>query len=225
VTDFSHKVRFEAATGLQFEAFLDEQPGSIVSGYGGWQTVSRWRRVAITQFVGAEPVRVALPIVFDGFREGKGQEVAISHLERMARSPGDGKEPPRVNIFGAVPRRDIDNWVIESLDYSQQKKVIWDIIGGVPVRLRQDVVVNLLQAVDDDRIALANIAGTGFGAGGAPGAARPAPRDKFYVVKEDDTIWSISKHEYGDAKWYRDIMKANHLRSPWLRTGMKLRMP
>jgi len=225
MTDYSKKVRFEASNGLTVEAFLDEGASYISGGYGGWQTVSRWRRVAITQFNGADPVRISLPIVFDGFREGKGQEIAISHLERMARSPGDGKEPPTVDIFGAVPRRDIDKWVIESLDYSQQRKVIWDVVGGVAVRLRQDVVVNLLQAVDDDRVALANLAGTGFGAGGNPGGARPTPRDKFYVVKQGDTIWSISKHEYGSPKWYRDIMKANHLRSPWVKPGKKLRMP
>jgi len=223
--NLSRQLQFISSNGLDFICHLGATSSYLSGGYGGWQTVQRWRRVALTQFQGAEPVRMALPIIFDGFRSGEGQEDKISKLERMARPPAPGKEPPTIQINGAVIRPDIKKWVIESLDYSQQQHVIWTVHNGVPVRLRQDVIVNLLQYIDDDRVALQTV-GTGFGAGGNPGGARPAPKHKWHVVKTGETIWQISKEEYGNAKWYRDILKANHLRSPSsIRKGMRLKMP
>lgn len=223
--DLHKQVRFVSSNGIEVVCHLGDGSSYIASGYGGWQTVQRWRRTSLTQFQGAEPVRLSLPVIFDGFRRREGQEIKISNLERMARQPEPGKQPPTVRVHGAIPRSDIKKWVIESLDYSQQQHVIWGVENGVPVRYRQDVIVNLLQHVDEDRIKV-NTTGTGFGASGSPQGARPTPAHKFHVVRSGETIWQISKEEYGAAKWYRDILKANHLRSPSsIRKGMKLRMP
>jgi LysM domain len=218
-------VRFIASNGLSFDAYLGDTSAYLSGGYGGWETVSRMRRVALTRFSGADPVRMALPIIFDGYRGDDGQEINIGKLERMARSPEAGVEPPTIQVLGAVPRPDIKKWVIESLDYASAQHVIWGVHNGVAVRLRQDVIVNLLQHVDADRVALKS-AGTGFGPGGSPGGARPAPKHKFHIVKHNETIYQISKEEYGVAKWYKDILKANKIRSPWgIHNGQKLRMP
>lgn len=115
-----------------------------------------------------------------------------------------------------MPRRDIDRWVIESLDWGTN--VIWGFnTHGVPVRFRQDVVVNLLQFVAPDPIPPAHRGGAG---------RRPRPKHKWHVVKRGETLRKISVAEYGNQKWWRDIQKANHIKDPKkLRVGQKLRMP
>jgi nucleoid-associated protein YgaU len=222
-----NQYQFTSDTGLSVVVYRDEAAPYIASGYGGWTTVSRMRRTALTQFTGPDPVRLAVPILFDGFMAGTPQESNISTLERMARPAVPGADPPTVRIDGGIPRKDITRWVIESIDYSGQSKVIWDIIGGVTVRLRQDAVVNMLQYVSADLVALQSGPNVGFGPGGTSLAnRRPTPAHKFHTFKKGETLRMISGEIYGSVRWVRDIMQANGIRDPKsIKPGTKLRMP
>lgn len=218
----AQQITFTSETGLSVVVWRDETPPMLAGGYGGWQVVSRMRRVGIPNYVGVDPIRIQIPVLFDGWMDQASQEINISTLERMARPAIQGGEPPAIQVFGGIPRPDIKWWLIEDLDYSGQQKVEWGVKGGVPVRLRQDLVVKLIQQIKSDRVALATL-GTGFGPGGAPS---PAPRHKFHVVKAGETMAQISTEEYGNPGRVRDILTANGIRDPKsIKEDQKLRLP
>jgi nucleoid-associated protein YgaU len=101
--------------------------------------------------------------------------------------------------------------------------VIWTIAqNGVTARLRQDCVVNLLQYVADDRLALKNIA-----VGQAPGSG-PSKTGwpKHYTVATGDTLQKIAAKFYKDSGKWSKIATANHIRDgSKLTKGTKLIIP
>jgi len=217
-------VILDADNGLWVKALLAETAPSISGGYGGWEVVARPHRVSLTNWIGRDPVRMALPIMFDGFIAGDSIEPNITQLTRMGQPDDDG-EPPTLKVHGAVPRKDVSKWVIESLDWGTN--IIWGMNpNGVSVRVRQDVTVNLLQFVAPDRAQLGGIQPPRP----LPKKGRPKPRHKFHVIKKGDTIAKISTAEYGASLYQHDIAVANGIRDPkvittkkWL--GKSLRMP
>lgn len=112
-------------------------------GYGGWEAVSRPKRVALTRFKGHDPFLQDVPVMFDGFADGISQEVLISKLELMARAPTDLREPPKIKLTGPIPRKEL-TWVINDISWDNQT-VIWD----GEERVRQAATVHLMQFVDD----------------------------------------------------------------------------
>jgi hypothetical protein len=207
---------FDADNGLRVICLRGEEPPTITDGYGGWQVVDRPRRVGYTQWEGVNPIKLKVPCLFDDWRDGQNIEADVGVLARMAQPDKDG-EPPVLDVQGALPRRDIDRWVIESLEWGSN--VIWGFDKkGVPVRFRQDVIVNLIQFIDPESLG-AKKKKTG-------GGGRPKPKHKFHYVKKGETLSGISAREYGNAKWWRDIAKANNIRDPKkIRVGQRLRLP
>lgn len=219
---------FWSDTGLVVTALRDESPPYISGGYGGWTVTDRMRRVGLPQYEGVQPVRLVLPILFDGWIERTAIEKDIGTLERMARPVRPGDDPPIVHCRGARPRQDISRWLIEDLDFSSQSKVIWDkTSGGVLVRYRQDLIVKLVQKIDDDLVKMSAGTEVGFGAGGASTAnRRPSPVHHFHIFKKGETLAMISGEEYGSPRWVRDIMKANGIRDPKaIKINTRLRLP
>jgi nucleoid-associated protein YgaU len=54
----------------------------------------------------------------------------------------------------------------------------------------------------------------------------PKPRHHYVIVKRGDTLSEIAVREYKNAKWWRNIAKANKIRDPKnLKVGQRLRMP
>lgn len=201
---------------------LDSTPVSIPSGYGGWTVINRERRVGLTQWQGKDPLRMAIPILLDGVSDQTSQEFMISHLSRMALPPKGGGEPPVVNVEGrGVPKPGPVDWVIENLQWGSN--VVWDFASnGVMARLRQDVVVNLLEYRGDERATFGKLAPgnvTGKSTTGWP---------KTYIVKKGDTLQKIAamKKFYGDASKWKKIADANGIRDPRnLKVGRPLRIP
>lgn len=201
-------------------AFMDETPVQVVSGYGGWQVVSRERRIGLTQWQGKDPLRMSVPLLFDGVRSGQGQELAISHLSRMALPPQGGGEPPVVTISGrGVPSPGPTQWVIENLQWGSN--VMWDFDdSGVMSRVRQDVVVNLLEYRGDDRVAFRALQ-----PGLKPGKSTSG-WPKTYTVKSGDTLQKIAAHFYKNASKWKQIATANNIRDPKkLKVNSTIRIP
>lgn len=204
-----YSVTFSADGVPDVTVLLDETPVNIPSGYGGWIVVSRQRRVGLTQWNGKDPLRLVVPILFEGYKKGVGQELAISHLSRMALPPSDGGEPPVITVDGdAIPSPGPDQWVIENLQWGTQK-VLWEtVVGGVTVRVRQDCVVNLLEYRGDDRAAFKSPKLSIVGGKSKTGWP------KKYVTKKGDTLQSVAVHFYKNAAKWKKIADANSIRDP-----------
>jgi|SRR5215469_17329228 len=215
-------ITFTAEGVPDVTVLLDNQPVQVVSGYGGWTVVNRQRRVGLTVWEGKDPLRMSVPVLFDGLNSGVSQEIPISHLSRMALPPTAGGEPPTVKYTGwVVPKPGPTAWVIENLQWGTN--VIWDFAAnGVMVRLRQDCIVNLLQYVADDRLALKNIA-----VGQAPGTgASKTGWPKHYTVATGDTLQKIAAKFYKDSSKWHKIATANNIRDgSKLTKGRKLIIP
>jgi hypothetical protein len=145
-----HFVTFTSDTGLTVKVLLGATSANLTGGFGGWNVVTRPKRVSLTRYDGKDPFRMDVPIQFDGTTTRQGQEAGITTLSRMAVAPSDLQQPPTIKVAGAVPRKDL-TWVVESIDWDNSS-VIWDEQGGVPVRLRQAATVHLLQYVSDNVI-------------------------------------------------------------------------
>lgn len=196
-----HFVIFTSDTGLSLKVLLDQQMANLTSGFGNWDIVQRPKRKSITRYAGADPYTMDVPVLFDGYRERNGQEAAISTLVRMAEPPGELLPPPILKIAGAVPRRDLQ-WVIQDMTWDNQA-VIWTEQNGVPVRVRQSVVVHLLQYVDDRLIVTAPT--PAVIAGGGKGGSK-------VKTGSGKTAKQEAQDEYGSAAFAQFILKAN----PWM---------
>lgn len=141
-----YTVTFKADNGLQVTVMNGETSPVLTEGFGGWDTVSRPKRVGITRFRGKAPFKQDISVMFDGFADSTPQEYAINTLMRMALEGNDLSEPPKITLGGLALRKDL-TWIIDGIDFDNN--AIWITSGGVPVRVRQNAVVHLLQYVDD----------------------------------------------------------------------------
>jgi LysM repeat protein len=209
-------VTFSAEGIPDVDVLLGEAPVTVASGYGGWSVVPRERRIGLTQWKGKDPIRMNLPILFDGIREGEGQEIDISRLSRMALPPESGGEPPQVQVAGrAVPKPGPVSWVIEGLEWGSNV-VYGQAANGVTVRMRQDCVVKLLEFRGTTRATFAAIA-----VGKLPAKGWP----KMHTVKKGETLKSIAVDEYQDISMWKKIANANGIRDPKGKLPKVLRLP
>lgn len=186
-------------------ALHDQAPANLTGGYGGWTVVSRQRRVGLTVWQGKDPLRMQIPLIFDGVIDRVSQELNISHLGRMALPPGQIGEPPTVRVDGkGIPRPGPIDWVIESIDWGTH--VIYDTdANNSLVRLRQDAIVHLLQYVAGDRAAFKSI---------PPGTKPASGWPKQHRVKKGETLQKIAVQYYKDATKWKKIADANNIRDP-----------
>jgi nucleoid-associated protein YgaU len=121
----------------------------------------------------------------------------------MAMPITEGDEPPKVSISGVGIPSEVPNkgWVIESLEWGDN--VIWENqANGSMVRMRQDCTVNLLQYVDEDRVAFSKL---------TPAASM---WPKHYVWKKGDTLQRVAARFYHNSKKWKRIADANGIRDP-----------
>lgn len=184
---------------------LDATP-ALPKGYGGWEVVSRPRRKGLTQYVGKDPIRMSVAVLFDGFKSGQGQEIPISRMTRMALPPSAGAEPPQIKVSGpGLPNTGVVDWVIEDLTWGQN--VIYENVGGVTVRTRQDCVVSLLEYVDPTREAFKSLPGLSVVSGKKKVPTR-------VTIKAGMTLQQLAARYYGDASKWKKIAEANNIRDP-----------
>jgi hypothetical protein len=209
---------------------LGTEPITIASGYGGWAVTSRQRRVGLTTWAGRDPLRMNIPLLFDGILPRQSQELFISRLSRMAVGAGNQQEPPVVTVSGkGVPKPTGPvQWVIESIDWGTN--VVWDFSNrGVMARLRQDATIHLLQYVQGDRVAFKNIKlGSSVQAKPTKGQIAPKGWKETVVARHGDTLKKIASRVYHPANpgdW-KIIAKANNIRDPnHLKVNQKIRIP
>jgi hypothetical protein len=178
-------------------------------GMGGWTIVSRPRRTALTQWDGRNPYSMDLPVLFDGLGDNISVENDIARLFQMSVG-SDFTPPPTVTVDGGVPVKGA-TWVINGIDWGDD--VIYDQASkGNAYRLRQDAVVHLVQYRPEQRVKILT--------------TKVVPN--IYVVhRSGETMRTIAKAMYGDARKWTAIKKANpKVRDPnHLKVNTKLRIP
>jgi nucleoid-associated protein YgaU len=163
----------------------------MTGGGGGWNVVSRPRRVGVTQWAGHDPYRMDVPVLFDGWQDRASVEDSIARLNAMQMG-SDYDPPPTVTIDGAVPIKGA-TWVIENIDWGDE--VFWqESSQGRFFRLRQDAVVHLLQYQAEVNVKIAVV--------------KFLP-NTYYVLHKGETPKQIAKAVYGNANRWKDIQKAN----------------
>jgi LysM domain len=213
----AHFITFTAEGIGSLRILKGDGSPKVTGGHGGWNVTNRPHRRGLTTWDGVEPYRMSIPVVFEGWPDVAGQEIRIGTLSRMATPQGDD-EPPRVSISGIgipseMPKK---NWVIESLEWGDN--VLWDNqANGSMVRLRQDCTVNLLQYVNEDRVAFSKLSSAQPGAGAWP---------KHHVWRKGDTLQRLASRFYKNSKKWKRIADANNIRDPkHIRIGRILRIP
>jgi hypothetical protein len=185
---------FRSSDGATVKVLRGDDPPTMVGGIGGWQTIARPRRTALTQWAGRDPYQMDVPILFDRWHDQQSIEREIRQLNKMALGL-DFNPPPTVTIDGAVPDVPVagGTWVISGIDWGTD--VYWDQGNdGTPFRMRQDAVVHLLEYHAEERV---NITFTG------------SLPNTYIVAKKGETLRKIAQAMYGDGSKWKAIHQAN----------------
>lgn len=199
--------------GMSLRAILSDAP-TFTAGVGGWESVTRPGRRPLTVWRGAPETTMTLPLIFDGWANGRSQERAILTLERLGGLAGrrDG-EPPLLIVRGWPPMAaqrvgSAARWVITGMEWGDAIRRVSD--GH---RLRQQVTVTLTLHVEDDRLERLR------------SSSRPSYR--FIRARRGDTYEKIAARELGRARYGARLARLNGRRSPdvRLRAGARVKLP
>jgi hypothetical protein len=200
------------------------------AGFGGWQLVARPRRKSLTRWKGIDPFQQQFSIIFDGVPDNVSVEPACLALERMAQPVGHRAAPPPVRVIGVVPHPELA-YVIG--DGNGGPGLAWGDVIYSPsgFRIRQEVVITLLEHVGDDRVSAGAAAAQARQTASARSTSAAAAgggtsRTGTATVKAGDSLLSIAARDLGSATQWTEIAQLNGLVDPYtLTVGQKLRMP
>lgn len=201
--------------GTSVRVLRGHTPASVTGGYGGWTQVPRPRRKALTQWDGGSPYGVTFSVLFDGIFDGSGSvEDDIAKLEKLARSPAPGVEPPVVTVDAGIPHANL-KWVVEDLQWDPNPE--YNQKGD---RIRHECTIVLLE----------HVAGS-VGANAQQRALRSVnststTTGSTYTARPSDTLPSIAAAQLGDASRWTELADLNAIRDPRnLFVGQQLRLP
>jgi hypothetical protein len=182
------------------------------SGYGGWTVVPREGQEADVQFQGVEPKRWVLPLLVDGWADGKDVQADWDAILALAEMRGD-QPPPQVRFAGTVPPAlSAQAWLIEKPTIDGEQ-----LVDGSNQMLRGKLTLNLIaptRIVD-----VASPIRQALAKGGQKGV-------RTIHARHGDTLVSIAARELGDPERWRDISAANHgLQPDNVKAGQKIHIP
>jgi hypothetical protein len=189
-------------------------------GAGKWEVIDRPKRKGVTRYVGSDPLKLAISVLFDGWTSNISVERDIARLIAMSREVSG--EPPKITVNEkskeGLPITDYGmRWVIDSIAWGQN--ALYEVDGDDLVRYRQDATVNLVEWVPITTLKVGQ-SGSGTGAKGT------GARHKTHVVKKGETLPIIAVREYGDRSKWKAIAKRNNISDPrHIKIGQTLVMP
>jgi hypothetical protein len=225
---------------LSVTARLAEERPNVEDGYGGWDEVVRPRRSPITTWRASPGLKLTLPVLLDGWADGRSVEREVAQLEQMGTPTASDGDPPRVRLEAtgnAIPylRR---VWVITGLTFGDA------LMNKAGNRVRQQVTLSLLEYVHDVYLAERSAARRRRGKAAQPktkaGArskrvvarrsGKPQPKKKGRAAALDwgagESLASIAARELGDAERWIEIAQLNGIRDPTaVEPGQVLRLP
>lgn len=199
-------------------------------GYGGWAPTQRIRRRSLTEWPGNDPLKIDVPVLFDGLVDNTSVEDDIRQLEKMAGLEIDTGEPPLLTFdsAGVVPHDKThasqNDWVIADLTWGKSDR------NQYGHRIRQAVTVHLLLYVEDDQLRDDSSAARRRRTTkkrAAKGKKSKGARVKRYTVKAGDTLSSIAARLLGSPSRWHDIAAVNpSIRDPKaLKVGQVIKLP
>lgn len=194
---------------------LGRTTAKLKGGVGGWKAVERPGRDDGLEW-GSLPSRVLeIPLLLDGFAEGRTIDAEVNALYAMGRPPSGaprGTPPPIIRVGGMVPHGDRE-WVLTDI---AEDDAIWD--GRHRLRLWCTVTLGVPGDLDLVKVTAKKASAT--------------PATRIYVVRAGDTLGTIARDQMGAktstaiAKGVAALKKLNGLRdAKAIRPGTKLKVP
>lgn len=183
---------------------LGAEPSHPTDGLGGWDTEERPSNVSITEWNGADPIRMDLPLLFDGYSTDSPVDQDYSRILRLGRKRDGTERPPIFRVSGPIPFSG-ERFVVENTpDFADTIK------NDAGQLLRFSVVLPLLEYVSAERVKF----------------TKKARYRQFYTVKKGENLRKIAVKLYKDASKAQKIGKLNGIRDTRreLKVGLKLRL-
>jgi len=146
-----------------------------------------------------------LPVIFNGIHQYRNMEPDIQTLIKMAEPVGHLKPPPTIRVRGAalpLPAPSIW-WVISDMSWDSSN-VTWYRFGHLTGRVRQSVVIHLLQFIDEQILVTSP----------SPAVLNGAAGGGRVVKSKGGTAKDMAQEHYGDPSKYQLILTANPWASP-----------
>jgi len=197
-----------------FTCLLGDGTATPTGGFGGWNIVSRARRRGLIEWVGNDPLKIEIPLIFDAFAEDDGLRIEkdIRALEKMAGLSDDIDEPPLLtfNSGGVVPHDAHDasqtDWVITDLVWGDADRNIY---GN---RVRQAATVTVTQHISDDALTIMTSAQRNRKAKhkkDKKSAQKKAGEARYVVKAANETLESVAAKKLHDHRKWRLLRKLN----------------
>lgn len=137
--------------GFNLRLKMGDGAAKIADETSGWTTVDRPKDVAITKWVGSQPLKIDVPILLDGWHKREPINKKLSQLHDLVRDPKGDRRPPTFVALGPIPFSG-HRFTLEQIEYGD------DVIRGTletkkaQTLFRQDLTLHLMQYVPGDRI-------------------------------------------------------------------------
>lgn len=185
-----------------------------------WSEETREGRKSLVFYDGAGLRRIRLPVLFDGWRDGRHIDAQVDALERLTGVDEALDRPPAVQLVGPV--RDWSmRFQVGSVEYGDA------VVGDDGFRLRLEATVELVEFVEADLLVRSSLRKAKAERG------QQGTRRTTYIVGRNESLTGIAKRLLGDPSRAREIQSLNLERYPGLRdyrhvkqlAGKTLRMP
>jgi hypothetical protein len=180
---------------LDLKMSMGDGPATPTAGLSGYETIKRVRRKAMTSFVGTEPFAQDVPVMLDGYREGRS-------IERQLDLLLDFGGTTKFKAFGPIHRPSDGTGDLYFFgDEPEFGDAIRDEDGTL---LRQRLTLKLEEFVP------ANLAGKPRRRNERIGQSRPLS----YTTVKGDTLAKIAHKLYHDWTRWKEIGRKNGLSDP-----------
>ena len=186
---------------------LGEGSPNIVGGLNGWEEVERPDGRPLTEWSGADALKVDVPIMLNGWPRDSVEREKDRLIALCRRKDGE-EEPPSFKVTGPLFFSGM-RMVLAGVDFDAERTIR----NGNGKLLRLAGTLHLMEYVKADQIRIAR---------------RKKGSGKFtWTTKKGDTLRSVVMSLFGDASLIPKFKKANGIRDPRkvLKPGTELVFP
>jgi len=133
---------------------IDDGEAVLTQGFGGWETVARPQRVAITRYTGNDPIGQSVPILLDAYARSGNVEPRLQGLLRQSQGQS-GAAPTVWKLDGPIfyPEK---RWIVSGIEFGETLRVPlpFQSAAGIAASAltRQRATISFLEYVRPDQI-------------------------------------------------------------------------